>query len=150
MVIDLETETGQPSISLHIPNIVSDYIETQNVNRSEWVIDAGSELLKIIEDYIFPKLNSETNGSRIVSISKPPSKDVKKIYSLIKQNKLTFGRSEFYRLAIFIKMLLDTIKEEHRERKVIQDDPNTIKIPEIDENGNGTFKVYKILKRLEY
>ena len=152
MVVKLHDAPGTASITINVPNIFIRYIKTQNPNRSEWIKEAGDELLELIEDKILPVLNCDIDESRIVSISKPDNRVLGKIFTLVKKNKLIFSRSEFYRLSIFMKMLSE-IENEEKLKKYNADgleEPGKIKIPIEDENGNHTFKVYKILKKLDY
>ena len=148
----LSNSPGTASITINVPNIFIRYIKTQNPNRSEWIKEAGDELLELIEDKFLSVLDCDIDESRIVSISKPDNRALGKIFTLINKNKLIFSRSEFYRLGIFMKMMSE-IKEQEKLRKYNADgmeEPGKIKIPIEDEDGNHTFKVYKILRKLEY
>ena len=152
MTLKLDNMPGTKSITINVPNIFLRYIKTQNINRSEWIKEAGHELLKIIEDELLVPLDCGVDESRIVSISKPENIQLAKIFTLINKNKLIFSRSEFYRLSIFLKALSEIKREQRlkKDEKERSEEPGTVKIPIEDEDGNHTFKVYKILRKLEY
>lgn len=104
-----------------------------------------------METKILPLFNLSIEGSRIVSISKPPESVLRKIFALIKRNKVTFGRSEFYRTSIFVKILFQIFEADLKAKiKQENEDPNLVRVPiETDEEGNHTFRTYKILKKID-
>ena len=102
-----------------------------------------------------PLLSLESNGKRIVSISKPNTSDLEDVYNLVKEHNVFFSRSEFYRIAIIIKIIFETIKDMDFKKLLTNEEEDrkegTARIPTGRyENGEEIFKIYKILKRLEY
>jgi hypothetical protein len=152
MATKLNEGTGTESITINVPNTFLRYIRTQNLNRSEYIREAGEQLLDLIEEKLLPAIDCDTDESRIVSISKPENLQLGKIFTLINKNKIIFSRSEFYRMSIFFRIISDLIKDSKLKRNIEggQEEPGMVKIPYEDEDGNHKFKAYKILKKLDY
>lgn len=151
-MVEFGEETNSKSITLYIPESIKSYIASQRANRSEWIREAGEEFLKLIENRIMNYLPN-LEGRKIVSISKPNRRDLKKIFRLVKKHNLFFSRSEFFRMSIFLKMIMEILQKEAEIEEMLDypDEPNTVRVPiSIDDNGDKVFKIYKILSKLDY
>ena len=150
----LDKEPSTASITIYLSAVIDDYILSQNPNRSEWLRDASREFLKFINNNIVPDfdINSEMERHKIVSISKPSKAILDVIFYLVHGKGLMFSRSEFYRISIFYKMIMDTIKRTSQEQLAeAQADPNTVNVPiSVDAEGNHEFKTYQILRKLDF
>lgn len=148
-------DTECKGISLNVSEKVRTYIDSHTVNRSEWMKEAGKELLQILNTFFIPELTTGTYGKRIITISKPIQEELEEIYELVTHYQIILSRSEFYRIAAIFKIIIDSInnKDQAQVWKHIQQEKQKgiVKVPmKIDENGETVFKAYRILKRLDY
>lgn len=150
-----QIDTDCNGITLNVSEKVKEYIDSQTSNRSEWMKEAGKELLRILHNFFIPELPTETKGKRIITISKPIKKELEEIYELVTNYQIILSRSEFYRFAAILKIIIDSVnqKEQSGIWKQLQKERQKgyIKVPmEVDENGETVFKAYKVLRKLEY
>lgn len=155
ITIRYHPDTDCNGITLNVSEKVKSYIDSQTSNRSEWMKEAGKELLQILHTFFIPKLPIEPKGKRIITISKPIPKELEEIYELVTKYQIILSRSEFYRIAAIFKIIIDSInnKEQSKVWKQLKRDRDRgyIRVPmKTDKNGETVFKAYKVLKRLEY
>ena len=140
----LSTEQETKTISLNISTNIKNYIDDQTSNRSEWLREAGNELMPLLYDFLVPYISSGKTKKEVVSIGKPTDDELEAIYKLITDYGFFYSRSEFYRFSAIFKIIIENMKSgEEREKQQIED---IVKIP----MGNNILKTYKIIKRLEY
>jgi len=141
-LLSIEQETK--TISLNISTNIKDYIDDQTSNRSEWLREAGNELMPLLYDFLVPYVSSGKTKKEVVSIGKPTDDELDAIYKLIKDYGFFYSRSEFYRFSAIFKIIIEHMKlEEKREKQQVED---IVKVP----MGKNELKTYKIIKRLEY
>lgn len=153
--IELKPDNEAVSITLNMSMKAKKYIDARTSNRSEWIKETGRDFLNLLYTFCLPLLSQKTFGRKIVSISKPSTADLEDIYSMVKEHDIFFSRSEFYRLAIILKIMFETINEKDFMRpsnKEGEDHKNgTVRVPTGKyKNEEEIFKVYKVLKKLEY
>ncbi len=139
---NLETK----SISLNISTNIKDYIDNKTSNRSEWLREAGDDLMILLYDFLVPYVSSGKTEKEVVSIGKPTDDELAAIYKLIKDYGFFYSRSEFYRFSAIFRIIIEHIKfgeNREREKQQIED---IVKVP----IGKNELKTYKIIKRLEF
>lgn len=148
----LEKEPSTDSIAIYLSAAVDNYILSENSNRSEWIREAGEQFLEFIKEEFIDDIDAEIEGHKIVSISKPPQDTLGEVYHLVHNKAFLFSRSEFYRMSIFYKIIMQVHKRSvQTELNRESEDPNTVRVPiSRDSEGNHVFKAYKILKRVEW
>ena len=153
-------------ITLNVSEKVKKYIDSQTTNRTEWMIEAGKELLDILYKFLIPLLPERPSGKTIITISKPGTTELEDIYELVTKYYVSLSRSEFYRFAAIIKIIMDDIKKKTESDSNSDLDPafelekqlkkdrreGIVRVPlkEKGTKGETLFKAYKILRKLEY
>jgi len=155
ITIRYQPDTDCNGITLNISEKVKNYIDIRTSNRSEWMKEAGSELLNILHSCFLPELSSKILGKTIITISKPIVKELEEIYQIITKDQIILSRSEFYRTAAIFKIIIDSFNDKQQTGiwKKLKDDreQGIVRIPmNRNENGETIFKAYKILKKMEY
>ena len=138
---DLETKT----ISLNIATNIKNFIDNQTSNRSEWLRDAGEELMSFLYGFLVPYVSLGETKKEVVSIGKPPDDELDAIYRLIRDYAFFYSRSEFYRFSAIFKIIMDHMESEKNVKREKKQIDGVVKVP----MGKNKFRTYKIVKRLE-